>query len=131
MKPGVLELQQAGIELLGMGWGLGSSRRCRAPAAALGEGRRRRAPTAGRYVGDRVGLQPAALGSSGSNGKGRRRRVQQARWGKGGGGGVGSSSRDGERAAALVFARCALGFLCLPAIVYKMKRIKDYKATEE
>ncbi|EEC66558.1 hypothetical protein OsI_32718 [Oryza sativa Indica Group] len=111
MKPSVLELQQAGIELLGTGWGLGSSRRCRAPAAALGEGRQRRAPTAGRYVGDRVGLQPASSGSSRSNGKGRRRWVHLARWGKGGGGGIGSSSRDGERAAASVLARCALGFL--------------------
>uniref|UniRef100_A0A0E0M5Z0 Uncharacterized protein n=1 Tax=Oryza punctata TaxID=4537 RepID=A0A0E0M5Z0_ORYPU len=99
MKPGVLELQQAGVELLGTG------RRCRAPAAALGKGRWRRAPTAGRYVGDRVGLQPAASGSSRSNGKGRRRWVQQARWGKGGGGGVGSSSRDGERAAQLDWGR--------------------------
>uniref|UniRef100_A0A0D3GZN8 Uncharacterized protein n=1 Tax=Oryza barthii TaxID=65489 RepID=A0A0D3GZN8_9ORYZ len=71
-----------------MGRGLGSSRRCRAPAAALGEGRRRRAPIAGCYVGDRVGLQPAALGSSRSNGKGRRRRVQQPRWGKGSGVGL-------------------------------------------
>uniref|UniRef100_I1QGH7 Uncharacterized protein n=1 Tax=Oryza glaberrima TaxID=4538 RepID=I1QGH7_ORYGL len=90
MKPGVLELQQAGIELLRMGWGLGSSRRCRAPAAALGEGRRRRAPTAGRYIGDRVGLQPAASGPAGAMGKGwwRRRRVQQPRWGKGSGVGL-------------------------------------------
>uniref|UniRef100_A0A0E0B7T0 Uncharacterized protein n=1 Tax=Oryza glumipatula TaxID=40148 RepID=A0A0E0B7T0_9ORYZ len=91
MKPGVLELQQAGIELLGTGRGLGSSRRCRAPAAALGEGRQRRAPTAGRYVGDRVGLQPASSGSSRSNGKGQ---------------------------------RCS-------SVVYKMKRIKDYIASEE
>lgn len=61
------------------------------------------------------------------------------------GGGVGSIWRDGERAVAAASGpAAAMGKgqrrrslpdvrwdSCLPAIVYKMKRIKDYIASEE